>query len=439
MGLLRLLKGELVREVRQWMEDGLVDRGQAVKILERYDTSLDDRRHHSFGYSMLIGLAIFSMGLALLLLISHNWDEIPRAVRMLSLMTLTAGLNGWGLRCYARGQYDLGKRWIFGGSLAYGASIMLIAQIYHLGEHFPDGVFWWALGVLPMALITQSRLLHLLHWALATCWLFAESEYGLATFYPVFLFALAWQLWRAEPSRWLVAALLWGTGIWLHMFYGDLSGARWLMSFRAGHWVVDLGFGLLCYGVSQVLASGVKSDISGWWRDTAEIFNLWLLRGALLMLMIFSFSSTWAHMIEKLSTVDASSFWFLLAFDVLLLVVATRISLPRLVGVILAALVINGLLLSAWLLATPDSAIAFAVIVNVILLASAIRLILRGLELHASYLFYTGVMVVLLQALLRYVNVIGDYVTGSILFLVAGGILFAAARFWQHRMMEREA
>src|SRR5690606_895618 len=42
MGWLRLFKGELVREAQQWVEQGLVQRDQAERILERFDTSLDD-------------------------------------------------------------------------------------------------------------------------------------------------------------------------------------------------------------------------------------------------------------------------------------------------------------------------------------------------------------------------------------------------------------
>src|SRR5690606_3916140 len=77
------------REAQQWVEQGLVQRDQAERILERFDTSLDDRRHWSLGYVVLVGLAILSLGLALFLLISHNWDEWPRAARMAGLVLVT--------------------------------------------------------------------------------------------------------------------------------------------------------------------------------------------------------------------------------------------------------------------------------------------------------------------------------------------------------------
>lgn len=434
MGLLRLFKGELASEVRQWVEEGVIDRPQGEQILARYDTSLDGQGHHSFGYSILIGLAIFSMGLALLLLISHNWEEIPRAFRMLSLITLTLALNGWGIRCMSKGQAQISKRWLFAGAISYGASIMLIAQIYHLGEHFPDGIFWWALGVLPVALLTASRLLHLLLWSLATLWFFAEARYGMPWSYPLFLLALTWQLWRGMPSRVLGAALIWGATLWLHSFY-NVSHAFFLseplgrydvLDFTQGHLVVDVALGLLIYAFSQVLATRGGA----WWRDTATLINLWMLRGALILLFIFSYQGVWDEVIGRLGRYD-DAFWYLLSADIVLLALAPFVSLPRKISVGLAAFVVNGLLLSAWLLRLENIDMILAITTNFILLVSGVRLILRGVEIHAGYLFYTGVMVILLQAVLRYLDVMGDYITGAALFLVAGGVLFMAARFWR--------
>src|SRR5690606_26260494 len=214
MGWLRLFKGELVREAQQWVEQGLVQREQAERILERFDTSFDDRHHWSLGYMVLVGLAILSMGLALFLWISHNWDEWPRAARMAGLVLVTLGLHVHGIRCYAQQRIETGTRWLFAGALSYGASIMLIAQIYHLGEHFPDGLYWWALGVLPVALLTRSQLLHGMQWLLATFWFVSEARYGLGWSYPLFLLALGWQLVRYPTSRLLVFGLLWGSALW---------------------------------------------------------------------------------------------------------------------------------------------------------------------------------------------------------------------------------
>ena len=38
----------------------------------------------------------------------------------------------------------------------------------------------------------------------------------------------------------------------------------------------------------------------------------------------------------------------------------------------------------------------------------------------------------MVMALCRYFDLIGNYLGGAALFAVCGGLLFAAARFWQH-------
>ena len=48
-----------------------------------------------------------------------------------------------------------------------------------MGEHFPDGIWWWALGVLPFALFLDTVLMHLLLVSLLAVWVGTELiEFG---------------------------------------------------------------------------------------------------------------------------------------------------------------------------------------------------------------------------------------------------------------------
>jgi hypothetical protein len=58
-------------------------------------------------------------------------------------------------------------------------------------------------------------------------------------------------------------------------------------------------------------------------------------------------------------------------------------------------------------------------------------LILRALRDSVTLYFYTGIGVILILALLRYADLVGDYVGGSLLFLFFAGVLFGSARFWR--------
>lgn len=60
--------------------------------------------------------------------------------------------------------------------ISYGSGIWLIAQIFNLNAHYPDGFFWWALGSIPLAFLGQSSLLWFLVIALEIIWAFTEAN-----------------------------------------------------------------------------------------------------------------------------------------------------------------------------------------------------------------------------------------------------------------------
>ena len=120
---------------------------------------------------------------------------------MSGLIALTLLCNGIGLFAWQRNKPGVTVLWFFLGGLMYGASIMLIAQIYHIGEHFPDGIFWWALGVLPLALLLRSNLIMALATALAYLWFFVEAGMGFyPLLFPLFLLALAGRTCASSPA-----------------------------------------------------------------------------------------------------------------------------------------------------------------------------------------------------------------------------------------------
>ena len=74
-----------------------------------------------------------------------------------------------------------GGRWrlsseivFFLACLLYGAAIWLIAQMFHIQSHYPDGIWFWALGVLPFALCLDTLLLHVLYAGLLAIWVGTE-------------------------------------------------------------------------------------------------------------------------------------------------------------------------------------------------------------------------------------------------------------------------
>ncbi|MCG8564849.1 MAG: DUF2157 domain-containing protein, partial [Desulfobacterales bacterium] len=223
MGMIRLFKNDLVREIRDWESKAIIDGDQARAICREYGMDYDAPRKR--GYLVLMVLGYLFLGLTAITLVAANWEEIPRALRMAALMGLTLAVQGYGLVKFRRGEPSAGVALLFLGSLFYGASIMLIAQIYHIGEHYPDGIFYWALGVLPLVFVTRSRLNALFCLMLATLWMMVETETGFFPgAYPLFALSGIWHAWVRKDSALLFICSLIGAGIWLNLLLAWFGG-----------------------------------------------------------------------------------------------------------------------------------------------------------------------------------------------------------------------
>ena len=132
MRLIRLLKNDLAKEATEWVDNGIISSKQAELICALYGIDYNNQSKRSLGYFVLIALGYLFVGLALITLLSANWDEIPRSIRMVGLILVTFSVNIFALNKFKNGEKTAAVGYFFLGGLFYGASIMLIAQIYHI-------------------------------------------------------------------------------------------------------------------------------------------------------------------------------------------------------------------------------------------------------------------------------------------------------------------
>jgi hypothetical protein len=86
--------------------------------------------------------------------------------------------------------------------------------------------------------------------------------------------------------------------------------------------------------------------------------------------------------------------------------------------------------------AQDGSAVVLQVLTNLLCIGAGIWLIVRAIEASLTHYFYAGIGLILITALLRYIDLVGDYVGASLLFMVFAALLLGAARFWKSRTME---
>ncbi|MEZ5528731.1 MAG: DUF2157 domain-containing protein [Porticoccaceae bacterium] len=276
MRLIRLLKNDLARESATWVEEGIISESQAEQICGHYGIDYHHPNLHSTGYGLLQGLGYLFIGLALITLIGANWDEIPRAVRMGGLIALTMATHGVAIYRFQLGDQRGAIGGFFLGNLFYGASIILIAQIYHLGEHMPDGVFWWALGWLPMVALLRSATLAAPMLFLALLWFFMEADMNFyPTLMPLFLICGLWVLARKESNLSLLLLVVGSWGLWIEYSLGFWWSDFYRMSFFPEHIPVSGALLLLIYAIGAALSTRPEHNC----RDYGVTLDLWAVRG----------------------------------------------------------------------------------------------------------------------------------------------------------------
>ncbi len=195
-------------DTARWIALGLIDGKTAEGIVA--DVQAHDRRALSFG-SILATLAALLFGAAILIFVASNWEAIPRLARVGALFAVIfGGYIGGALLKLANHPAIAEGFWLVAAA-AFGGSIALIGQMYHLSGDETQAILVWCGGTGIAALALRSGPLTMAAVALAAAW----------------LFFVAVNFWRDHPfphAFLAVAAVLWVISYWTQS-----AGARHLL------------------------------------------------------------------------------------------------------------------------------------------------------------------------------------------------------------------
>ena len=236
----------LLSEIDRWKTDGLVSPEQADLLRKRYDQPPAPAAESvPWGLLVFASAGAIVIGLGVILLFAYNWAEIPKPGKLALVFLALIGAHAGAIRLLARSGWQprLGEALAVLGSMFYGAGIWLVAQIYNIDEHYPNGFLVWALGALAMAWAIRSTANGLLAVILLAIWGCTEAfDFHAPEFWAVMLVAggllpLAWK----QRSALLLAATLaaiqlllavnvvnWGGGA--HAFTATLAWAVLLVA-----------------------------------------------------------------------------------------------------------------------------------------------------------------------------------------------------------------
>ncbi len=139
-----------------WQEKGLLTAKKAAELRSNLHT---DKDIPNKALAIFSGIGAILVGLGVILFISSNWDAMSPTLKVIILMAgmLGTGVAGYWLQ-YIKDYEKTGTALQFVNVLIFGASIFLVAQIYHLQLTFWWGALLWFLGTAYMAYVLSSRM-----------------------------------------------------------------------------------------------------------------------------------------------------------------------------------------------------------------------------------------------------------------------------------------
>ncbi len=456
----------LASQLDDWRAAEIIAPDQAARILGLYETPAQlAQRGRSLLLTTLMGVAALLVAMAVLLLIGYNWQAMPAAVKLLIIFSVLVATHAAGFVLRYRGQSrQLSDIAFFLGCLFFGAAIFLVAQIFHLSGHYPDTVWWWALGVLPFALCLESVLLHALLAALLALWCGMEVL-GFAD-----LGGWFWFRWGFIPNGayslplLILPGLLWAyrrsslATVWLYVlvltWWAVIQPTAWRMFELSPFFIGAVAGVMLLVADSHPRGSRLAAP----YRELGVL----LMAGTLLVLSFYEANEeifnrpTYAydHGVRSPPFLGPAGAWALLAATAILALgvwyVAAKLqtdgatpqtSTPeRMLSTARRQWLALGLIalmlgMIAWWIVDAGPLVP-TILANVAMIVLGFWLIGTGLREESGRTFAAGVVYLLLWAVMRYIDLFGDFggmLGAAGMFLVCGLALFAVAWYWRQR------
>lgn len=411
----------LKRELDDWVSEGIIAPDQAEAIRKRYP---EETPGLAWGTIIFAGLGGVILGLGVILLFAYNWDLIPRFWKLALIAGALGTTHTAAILLHRNEKFAaLGEALGLLGTMIFGAGIFLVAQIYHIEEHFPNAFIIWALGALALAWAMPSIAQGILAAVLLVVWCGFESVAFDTSMNsgPLLIVALLGSLAYVKRSRVLLAALI-------PAFLASLLFVQAGLYFESG-----LLFGTAMNIAALLVALGFLARRYGGFPESAPIFLFFGRVVFFLALYALTFPNAATHLLHY-SHAESSelSLAYWIASGALCLVAWAFLACTSMLrkqndGVtasdyLLPLTVIFGVYymlfndqMTDWAMAGPFNLVFLALVIS--MLASGCRLALLKPTVIGSILL-------LIYAFSRYFDMFHSLFERGLVFIVVGALIF---------------
>lgn len=414
----------LLSELPELERAGVVDAATAARLRGHYAESASAAVVP--GLSAILGALL--LGLGVILLVAHNWDQWGRALRLFVVALPLAAAQFacvWTLRRHPQSTSWRECAAVF-SALAFAAALALVSQIFQFGGDLDRYLLVCALLGLPLLYALDSSVLAVLIGAAMVGWVGATGDHLRSPLAVLLAFATLLphvvSVWRRGPHSvrctWLLGALvpLCFIAMTLTMPAMRQFAAFWLSAWALLLILLDDAIGgdaslirrpLRVYGELGWSLVALAATFPDFWRGSWFGYpgdaTLWSAGFVAILLLaaglLLSVRALWRRQ------------WLLAALSLLMLVTAAAAQAPHLDAAV---------------------ALALALLFNVYVLAIGLALIGDGLRAQRLRAVSSGLTLIAVLVLLRFFGSEWSFVVRGVAF-VAVGLAFLAANFWLRR------
>jgi uncharacterized membrane protein len=218
-------RARLQRDLPRWQSNGWVSEEGARAI--RQELKAGGR-----GIGLSTTLAVLGavlIGFAAMSFVAANWQDMSKLARIALLLAGLWAAYGLAGGLSARGLDGFAEAAVLAGVGLFGASIMLIAQMYHIEGNPPDAVLTWAFGALLAGVLLKSNPALAAAMLLVGLWSGWETALTGAVHWPflvawgVVALTFLWRRWRPGLHLSAAALSLWTISLG-YLFRGHAHG-----------------------------------------------------------------------------------------------------------------------------------------------------------------------------------------------------------------------